>query len=197
MRPVITPFALVAIAVRVGVDAAAGPLVAPPLPLVAGAARPRVHALALLHSLTPLALVAIAVGEGIDARAVLVPIMVFALVAIAVGPGADSLAVRRSLPPLSLVAVALGRGGHPPTVAVVVLPLALVALPVGGGEEALAVPLPPAHLSHILGEDAVVEPLHGAAAERAAVEATASAPCYNFPRRGPLIPDPAAGPGVD
>src|SRR6266568_4906793 len=151
VRPVITPFALVAIPVRESVDAAAVPLVVPPFALIACPARPRVDALAVLHPLPPLPLVAIAVGESVDTRAVLVPVVV----------------------------------------------LALVALPVGGGVEALAVPLSPEHLSHVLREYAVVEPLHGPAAGGAAVWATVSAPCYNVPRCVPGVPHPAAGAGVD
>src|SRR6266568_2317060 len=147
--------------------------------------------------ITPFALVAIPVRESVDDAAVPLVVPPFALIACPARPRVDALAVLHRLQPLPLIAIALGRRRHSLAVALVVLPLAFVPLPVGGGVEALAVPLSPEHLSHVLREYAVVEPLHGPAAGGAAVWATASAPCYNVPRCVPGVPHPAAGAGVD
>src|SRR5947209_4726436 len=106
-------------------------------------------------------------------------------------------AVRPVITPFALVAIPVRESVDAAAVPLVVLPLAFVPLPVGGGVEALAVPLSPEHLSHVLREYAVVEPLHGPAAGGAAVWATAAAPCYNVPRCVPGVPHPAAGAGVD
>src|SRR2546425_392427 len=99
------------------------------------------------------------------------------------------------LTPFTLVAIAVGRDGHPLAIPLVILPLAVVAIAVGGREDSLAVPLPLVHLSHVLRNDAIVEPLHGPATRGATVRAATSAPCYNFTGLGSLIPDPTGGSG--
>src|SRR5438093_8007519 len=105
--------------------------------------------------------------------------------------------MRPVIPPFALVAIAVRVRMDAAAGPLVAPPLTLVTFAVGRGVEPFAVPFSAAHLPHVLGEDAVVEPLHGAAAGRAAVGAAGSAPCYNFPWRVSLIPDPATRAGVD
>src|SRR2546426_160144 len=101
------------------------------------------------------------------------------------------------LTPFTLVAIAVGIRVDSPAVPLTATPLTLVASTARPRVDAFAIPLRLVHLSHVLRNDAIVEPLHGPATRGATVRAATSAPCYNFTGLGSLIPDPTGGSGVD